>query len=332
MSTHITVEPQQLLERILTLEIVRVTERAAVSAARLRGLGQEKAADQAAVDAMRRELNKMPIEGTIVIGEGERDEAPMLFIGEKVGINAGPKVDIAVDPLEGTTLCAKDMPGSIATMAMADGGTLLHAPDVYMKKIAIGPGYDKNVIELDASPEENVRRLAKAKGVPMTGITVLVLDRPRHVDMIAAIRSTGAAVRLIDDGDVAGVIHCANPEKSGIDLYIGTGGAPEGVLAAAALRCIGGQMQTRLILDTDEKRERALKMGITDPKMIYGIEDMARGDCLFAATGVTDGSLLSGVKFRKHVIETETIVMRSVTGTVRIIKAEHRQFEKFHLD
>ena len=332
MSTHITVPPQQLLERILTLEIVRVTERAAVSAARLRGLGQEKAADQAAVDAMRRELNKMPIEGTIVIGEGERDEAPMLFIGEKVGINAGPKVDIAVDPLEGTTLCAKDMPGSIATMAMADGGTLLHAPDVYMKKIAIGPGYDKNVIELDASPEENVRRLAKAKGVPMTGITVLVLDRPRHVDMIAAIRSTGAAVRLIDDGDVAGVIHCANPEKSGIDLYIGTGGAPEGVLAAAALRCIGGQMQTRLILDTDEKRERALKMGITDPKMIYGIEDMARGDCLFAATGVTDGSLLSGVKFRKHVIETETIVMRSVTGSVRIIKAEHRQFEKFHLD
>lgn len=332
MSTHITVPPQQLLERILTLEIVRVTERAAVSAARLRGLGQEKAADQAAVDAMRRELNKMPIEGTIVIGEGERDEAPMLFIGEKVGINAGPKVDIAVDPLEGTTLCAKDMPGSIATMAMADGGTLLHAPDVYMKKIAIGPGYDKNVIELDASPEENVRRLAKAKGVPTTGITVLVLDRPRHADMIAAIRSTGAAVRLIDDGDVAGVIHCANPEKSGIDLYIGTGGAPEGVLAAAALRCIGGQMQTRLILDTDEKRERALKMGIIDPKMIYGIEDMARGDCLFAATGVTDGSLLSGVKFRKHVIETETIVMRSVTGTVRIIKGEHRQFEKFHLD
>jgi fructose-1,6-bisphosphatase II / sedoheptulose-1,7-bisphosphatase len=332
MSTHISVPPQQLLERILTLEIVRVTERAAVSAARLRGHGQEKAADQAAVDAMRRELNKMPIEGTIVIGEGERDEAPMLFIGEKVGINAGPKVDIAVDPLEGTTLCAKDMPGSIATMAMADGGTLLHAPDVYMEKIAIGPGYDKHIIELDASPEENIKRLARAKGVPMSGITVLVLDRTRHAPLIAAIRATGAAVRLIDDGDVAGVIHCADPEKSGIDMYIGTGGAPEGVLAAAALRCIGGQMQTRLILDTDEKRERALKMGITDPKMIYGIEDMARGDCLFAATGVTDGSLLSGVKFRKHVIETETIVMRSVTGTVRIIKGEHRQFEKFHLD
>ena len=332
MSTHISVPPQQLLERILTLEIVRVTERAAVSAARLRGHGNEKAADQAAVDAMRRELNKMPIEGTIVIGEGERDEAPMLFIGEKVGIQAGPKVDIAVDPLEGTTLCAKNMPGAIATMAMADGGTLLHAPDVYMKKIAIGPGYGKNVIELDASPEDNIRRLAKAKGVSPSAITALVLDRPRHADIIASIRASGAAVRLIDDGDVAGVIHCADPEKSGVDIYIGTGGAPEGVLAAAALRCIGGQMQCRLILDSDEKRERALKMGVTDPKMIYGIEDMAKGDCLFAATGVTDGSLLSGVKFRKNVIETETIVMRSVTGTVRIIRGEHRQFEKFHLD
>lgn len=332
MSTHITVPPQQLLERILTLEIVRVTERAAVSAARLRGHGQEKAADQAAVDAMRRELNKMPIDCTIVIGEGERDEAPMLYIGEKVGINAGPKVDIAVDPLEGTTLCAKDMPGSIATMAMADGGTLLHAPDVYMDKIAIGPGYAKNVIDIDASPEENIRRLAKAKGVPVSAITALVLERPRHEALIAAIRSTGAALRLIPDGDVAGVIHTTDPAKSGIDIYLGIGGAPEGVLAAAALRCIGGQMQTRLILDTDEKRERALKMGVTDPKMIYGIEDMAKGDCLFAATGVTDGALLSGVKFRGDVIETETIVMRSVTGTVRIINGDHRQLEKFHLD
>ena len=332
MSTHITVPPQQLLERILTLEIVRVTERAAVSAARLRGHGQEKAADQAAVDAMRRELNKMPIEGTIVIGEGERDEAPMLFIGEKVGINAGPKVDIAVDPLEGTTLCAKNMPGSIATMAMADGGTLLHAPDVYMKKIAIGPGYDRNVIELDASPAENIKRLAKAKGVQPSAITAIVLDRPRHADIIASIRSIGAGVRLITDGDVAGVIHTADPDNTDVDIYIGTGGAPEGVLAAAALRCIGGQMQCRLILDTPEKVERAQKMGINDPKMIYGIEDMARGDCLFAATGVTDGSLLSGVKFRGAVIETETIVMRSVTGTVRIIKGQHRQLEKFHLD
>lgn len=332
MSTHISVPPQQLLERILTLEIVRVTERAAVSAARLRGHGKEKAADQAAVDAMRRELNKLPIEGTIVIGEGERDEAPMLFIGEKVGINAGPKVDIAVDPLEGTTLCAKDMPGSIATLAMADGGTLLHAPDVYMEKLAIGPGYDKNLLDLDAPPAENIQRLAKAKGVPVSEITALVLERPRHEPLINAIRATGASLRLIPDGDVAGVIHTTDPDKSGIDIYMGTGGAPEGVLAAVALRCIGGQMLTRLILDTDEKRERARKMGVNDPKMIYRIEDMAKGDCLFAATGVTDGALLSGVKFRGNVIETETIVMRSVTGTVRIIKGEHRQLEKFHLD
>jgi fructose-1,6-bisphosphatase II / sedoheptulose-1,7-bisphosphatase len=321
-----------LLERILTLEIVRVTERAAVSAARLRGHGNEKAADQAAVDAMRRELNKLPIEGTVVIGEGERDEAPMLFIGEKVGMNAGPRVDIAVDPLEGTTLCAKNMPGAIATMAMADGGTLLHAPDVYMQKIAIGPGYGKDVIELDAPAAENIRRLAKAKGVTASAITALVLDRPRHAEIIAAIRSTGAAVRLITDGDVAGVIHAATPDETGVDIYIGTGGAPEGVLAAAALRCIGGQMQCRLILDSNEKLERAAKMGVTDPHFIYGIEDMAKGDCLFAATGVTDGSLLSGVKFRKNVIVTDTVVMRSVTGTVRYIKAEHRQFEKFHLD
>jgi fructose-1,6-bisphosphatase II / sedoheptulose-1,7-bisphosphatase len=333
MSTHISVPPQLMLERILTLEIVRVTERAAVSAARLRGHGNEKAADQAAVDAMRRELNKLPIEGTVVIGEGERDEAPMLFIGEKVGLNAGPKVDIAVDPLEGTTLCAKNMPGAIATMAMADGGTLLHAPDVYMEKLAIGPGYKKGVVDLDASPADNVRRLAKAKGVEPSAITVLVLDRPRHAEIIQGVRSTGAAVRLITDGDVAGVIHCADPENTGVDMYLGTGGAPEGVLAAVALRCIGGQMQCRLILDTDEKRERAHKMGITDPHKIYGIEDLARGDCLFAATGVTTGSLLSGVKFRKdNVYETETVVMRSVTGTVRYIKAEHRQLEKFHLD
>jgi len=327
MSTHISVPPQLLLERILTLEIVRVTERAAVSAARLRGHGNEKAADQ------RRELNKLPIEGTVVIGEGERDEAPMLFIGEKVGMNAGPKVDIAVDPLEGTTLCAKNMPGAIATMAMADGGTLLHAPDVYMQKIAVGPGYQKGVVELDASPADNVCRLAKAKGVEPGAITVLVLDRPRHAEIIQGVRSTGAAVRLITDGDVAGVIHTASPEETGVDMYIGTGGAPEGVLAAAALRCIGGQMQCRLILDTDEKRERARKMGIADPRMIYGIEDIVKGDCLFAATGVTTGSLLSGVKFRKdNVYETETVVMRSVTGTVRYIKAEHRQLEKFHLD
>jgi len=332
MSTTIAVPPQLLLERILTLEIVRVTERAAVSAARLRGHGNEKAADQAAVDAMRRELNRIPIEGTVVIGEGERDEAPMLFIGEKVGINAGPQVDIAVDPLEGTTLCAKNMPGAIATMAMAEGGTLLHAPDVYMQKIAIGPGYDKNVIDIDAPPQENIHRLAAAKGVPASAITAMVLDRARHAELIFQIRKTGASVQLITDGDVAGVIHTADPDNTGVDIYLGTGGAPEGVLAAAALRCIGGQMYTRLILDSHDKRNRAESMGVTDPNMIYSIEDMVKGDCLFAATGVTDGSLLSGVKFRKNVIQTETVVMRSITGTVRYIKADHRQLDKFHLD
>src|SRR5471030_66486 len=324
MSTHISVPPQLLLERVLTLEIVRVTERAAVSAARLRGHGNEKAADQAAVDAMRRELNKLPIEGTVVIGEGERDEAPMLFIGEKVGLNAGPQVDIAVDPLEGTTLCAKNMPGAIATMAMAEGGTLLHAPDVYMEKIAIGPGYPKGVVELDAPAGENILRLAKAKGVRPENITAIILDRPRHADMIAAVRRVGAAVRLITDGDVAGVIHTAEPDATGVDIYLGIGGAPEGVLAAAALACIGGQMQCRLVLDTEEKRSRAAKMGIKDPRKKYGITDMVRGDCVFAATGVTDGNLLRGVKFRPKVIETETVVMRSVTGTVRWVRAEHR--------
>jgi fructose-1,6-bisphosphatase II / sedoheptulose-1,7-bisphosphatase len=331
MST-ITVQAHQMLERILSLEIVRVTERAAVSAARLRGRGNEKAADQAAVDAMRRELNKLPIHGTVVIGEGERDEAPMLFIGEEVGRKTGPKVDIAVDPLEGTTLCAKNMPGAIATMAMAEGGTLLNAPDVYMDKIAIGPGYSKGVIDLDAPPAENIRNVAKAKGVTPAEITALIMDRPRHADLIAAVRKTGASVALITDGDVAGVIHTTNPEETGIDIYIGIGGAPEGVLAASALRCIGGQMQCRLILDTDEKRDRAGKMGIKDPRKRYEIEDMVRGDCLFAATGVTDGNMLRGVKFRGDVIHTETVVMRSVTGTVRWIRAEHRQLEKFHLD
>jgi fructose-1,6-bisphosphatase II / sedoheptulose-1,7-bisphosphatase len=328
----VTVPSDMALERVLTLEIVRVTERAAVSAARWSGRGNEKAADQAAVDAMRRELNKLPIDGTIVIGEGERDEAPMLFIGEKVGNKHGPKVDIAVDPLEGTTLCAKNMPGAIATMAMAEGGTLLNAPDVYMQKIAIGPGYPKGVVDLDAPAEDNIRKLAKAKGVEPAEITALVLDRPRHADLIAGVRKAGAAVRLITDGDVAGVIHTADAANTGIDIYIGVGGAPEGVLAAAALRCIGGQMQCRLVLDTEEKRERAAKMGIKDPRKKYEIGDMVKGDCLFAATGVTDGALLDGVKFRKDLIETVTVVMRSVTGTVRWIRAEHRQLEKFHLD
>jgi fructose-1,6-bisphosphatase II / sedoheptulose-1,7-bisphosphatase len=328
----ITVQPELLLERILTLEIVRVTERAAVSAARLRGHGKDKASDQAAVDAMRRELNKLPIDGTVVIGEGEIDEAPMLFIGEKVGTKHGPKVDIAVDPLEGTTLCAKNMPGAIATIAMADGGTLLHAPDCYMQKIAIGPGYPKGTIDLDAPADENIVNLAKAKGVKPAEITAILLDRPRHADMIAAVRKTGAAVSLISDGDVAGVIHCAEPAKTGIDIYLGIGGAPEGVLAAAALRCIGGQMQTRLVIDTEQLRERTLSMGIKDPKKKYEIDDMVRGDCLFAATGVTTGAMLTGVKFGKQVIETETVVMRSITGTVRRVIADHRELAKFHLD
>jgi fructose-1,6-bisphosphatase II / sedoheptulose-1,7-bisphosphatase len=332
LARSISVQPDLALERVLTLELVRVTERAAVAAARLTGRGNEKAADQAAVDAMRRELNKLPINGTIVIGEGERDEAPMLFIGETVGNKHGPEVDIAVDPLEGTTLCAKNMPGAIATMAMAEVGTLLNAPDVYMEKIAIGPGYPSGVVDLDAPAEENIRTLAKAKDVNAAEITALILDRPRHADLIAGVRKAGAAVRLITDGDVAGVIHTADPANTGIDVYIGIGGAPEGVLAASALRCIGGQMQCRLVLDTEEKRDRAAKMGIKDPRKKYEIGDMVKGDCLFAATGVTTGALLNGVRFRKDAIETDTVVMRSITGTVRWIRAEHRQLEKFHLD
>jgi len=328
----ITIQPHLALERVLSLEIVRVTERAAVAAARLAGRGNEKAADQAAVDAMRRELNNLPIEGRVVIGEGERDATPMLFIGESVGNKHGPKVDIAVAPLEGTTLCAKNLPGAIATIAMAEDGTLLNAPDVYMEKIAIGPGYPKGVVDLDVPAQENIRSLAKAKGVQPAEITALLVDRPRHADLIAAVRAAGAAVRLITDGDVAGVIHTADPVNTGIDIYLGVGGAPQGVLAAAALRCIGGQMQCRLVLDTAEKRTRAAKMGITDPRKKYEIADMVRGDCLFSATGVTDGALLRGVKFRKDVIETETVVMRSVTGTVRWIRAEHRELAKFHLD
>src|ERR1700757_1453840 len=319
----------QIIDRILSIEIVRVTERAAVAAARLRGRGAEKKSDQAAVDAMRRELGKLPIDGEIVIGEGERDEAPMLFIGEEVGTKSGPKVDIAVDPLEGTTLCAKNMPGAIATLAMAERGTLLHAPDIYMDKIAIGPGYPKGVVDLDAPADENILNLAKAKGVKPEAITAMVLDRPRHADIIAAVRKVGAAVSLITDGDVAGVIHPADPDKTGIDIYLGIGGAPEGVLAAAALRCIGGQMQTRLVVDTEEKRERVSKMGIKDPRRKYQIEDMVKGECLFAATGVTDGQMLRGVQFGRDVIETETVVMRSINGTIRWIRAEHRQVDKF---
>lgn len=256
----------------------------------------------------------------------------MLFIGEAVGNKKGPKVDIAVDPLEGTTLCAKNMPGAIATMAMAAGGTLLMAPDVYMEKIAVGPGYPEGMVDLDSPPGENIARLAKAKGVKPSAITALILDRARHADLIAAVRKTGAAVSLITDGDVAGVIHTAEPETTGIDIYMGIGGAPEGVLAAAALSCIGGQMQCRLVLDTEEKRARAKKMGIKDPRKKYAIEDMVRGECVFAATGVTTGSMLKGVRFKDGGVETETVVMRSATGTVRWIRAVHRQLKKFGLD
>jgi fructose-1,6-bisphosphatase II / sedoheptulose-1,7-bisphosphatase len=324
--------PSSSLDRILTLELARVTERAAVAAARLRGHGDEMAADQAAVDAMRRELNNLPIDGTVVIGEGERDEAPMLYIGEEVGTKQGPKVDIALDPLEGTTICAKNLPNSLAVIALAPAGGLLNAPDSYMEKLAIGPGYPAGIIDLDAPIAENLANVAKAKGVKISEITACVLDRPRHARLIEDIRATGAAIRLIGDGDVAGVIHTTDPEETGIDIYAGIGGAPEGVLAAAALRCIGGQMQGRLVITRDEQVERAYRMGISDIKRKYQLEEMACGDVLFAATGVTDGNFLQGVRFGRERITTHTVVMRSSTGTVRYIKAQHTQVEKFHLD
>ncbi len=317
------------LDRVLSLELVRVTERAAVAAARLRGRGDEMAADQAAVDAMRRELNRLPIHGTVVIGEGERDEAPMLYIGEEVGNRRGPRVDIALDPLEGTTLAAKNLANAIAVIAIAEDGTLLNAPDVYMNKIAIGSGYAPGVVDLDLPVAENIAALAAAKGVPTRDITACVLDRPRHARMVEELRETGAAIRLISDGDVAGIIHVAEPELTGIDIYLGIGGAPEGVLAAAALRCIGGQMQGRLVISSDEQRDRARRMGVDDVDRKYEIEDMASGDVLFSATGVTDGDILSGVRFGSRSITTHTVVMRSSSATVRWIKAEHQDLDKF---
>jgi fructose-1,6-bisphosphatase II / sedoheptulose-1,7-bisphosphatase len=309
-----------MLHRILTIEIARVTEAAAIAAATLRGRGNEKQADQLAVDAMRTALNGIDMDGMVVIGEGERDEAPMLYIGEKVGTGKGPKIDIALDPLEGTTLCAKAMPDSLAVIAMAEGGSLLHAPDSYMNKIAIGPGYPDGVVDLDADPADNVRALAKAKGVKPDQITACILDRPRHAELIAKVREAGAGIRLITDGDVAGVIHTTDPASTGIDIYMGIGGAPEGVLAAAALRCIGGQMQGRLVFNKPDDRDRARKMGVKDPDAKLSMHEMASGDVMFAATGVTDGTMLSGVKFGSSHITTETVVMRSATGTVRWIK------------
>jgi len=312
-----------VLDRLLVLEMVRVTEAAAISASRLIGRGDEKAADAAAVEAMRAALNELPFDGTVVIGEGERDEAPMLYIGEKVGsAQDGPKIDIALDPLEGTTITAKAGPNALAVLAIAEEGCLLNAPDTYMEKIAIGPGYPEGVIDLAKSPADNIRSIAAAKGVEPGEITACVLDRPRHEAIIAELRALGCGIKLIPDGDVAGVIATTDPD-TGIDVYIGTGGAPEGVLAAAALRCVGGQMQGRLVFRNNDEVARARRWGIDDLDRIYQLEDMARGDCIFAATGVTDGSLLRGVHRRRGCVTTESIVMRASTRTIRRVSTQY---------
>jgi fructose-1,6-bisphosphatase II / sedoheptulose-1,7-bisphosphatase len=309
--------PTDFNDRMLSLGLARVSEAAALASARLIGRGDEKAADQAAVNAMRDQLNKLDIKGVVVIGEGERDEAPMLYIGEEVGTGNGPAVDIALDPLEGTTLTAKDMPNALTVIAMGPRGSMLHAPDVYMEKLAIGPGFRAGVVTLDMTPAERVSALAAAKGCSTQDITVCVLERPRHEEMIAELRSTGCAIRLITDGDVAGVIHCAEPEVTGIDMYMGSGGAPEGVLAAAALKCMGGQIFGRLVFRNDDERDRAKKAGITNLNRVYTRDDMVTGDVIFAATGVTDGSILPGIKREVKHLTAETILMRSKTGSVR---------------
>ncbi|RVT84548.1 class II fructose-bisphosphatase [Rhodobacteraceae bacterium CCMM004] len=309
-------EPTDFNDRMLSLGLARVSEAAALASASLVGRGDEKAADQAAVNAMREQLNKLDIAGVVVIGEGERDEAPMLYIGEEVGTGHGPAVDIALDPLEGTTLTAKDMPNALTVIAMGPRGSMLHAPDVYMDKLAIGPGLRRGVVTMDMSPSERISALASAKGCSTQDITVCVLDRPRHEDMIAEIRTTGAAIRLITDGDVAGVIHCAEP-STGIDMYMGSGGAPEGVLAAAALKCMGGQMFGRLLFRNDDERGRAKAAGITNLDRVYTRDDMVTKDVIFAATGVTDGSIVPGIKREPGWLTTETILMRSKTGSMR---------------
>lgn len=311
-------DPAQFQDRMLSLGLARVSEAAALASATMIGRGDEKAADQAAVNAMRTQLNMLDIAGVVVIGEGERDEAPMLYIGEEVGTGNGPGVDIALDPLEGTTLTAKDMPNALTVIAMGPRGSMLHAPDVYMDKLAIGPGFEKDVVTLDMSPAERVQALATARNCAVTDITVCVLERPRHEGMIAEIRETGAAIRLITDGDVAGVMHCAEP-GTGIDMYMGAGGAPEGVLAAAALKCMGGQMYGRLLFRNNDERGRASKAGITDFDRIYSRDEMVTEHVIFAATGVTGGTLLPGVLREPGWMTTETLIMRSKTGSVRRI-------------
>tara|TARA_B100001173_G_scaffold309292_1_gene321291 strand:- start:1199 stop:2167 length:969 start_codon:yes stop_codon:yes gene_type:complete len=306
-------------DRMLSLGLARVTESAALASAKLIGRGDEKAADQAAVDAMRGELNKLEINGTVVIGEGERDEAPMLYIGENVGQGQGPEVDIALDPLEGTTLTAKDMPNALAVIAMGPRNTMLHAPDVYMDKLAIGPGFKSDIVTLDMTPTERIKTLANAKNCEVSDITVCILERPRHEDLIEEVRHIGASIRLITDGDVAGVMHCAEAQKTGIDIYMGSGGAPEGVLAAAALKCMGGQIQGRLIFRNSDEETRAINAGIENLDKIYTRDEMVKADVIFAATGVTDGSLLSGIKRGTDFIETNTMLMRSKTGSVRYL-------------
>ncbi|TXL71657.1 class II fructose-bisphosphatase [Vineibacter terrae] len=310
------------MDRNLALEAVRVTEAAALAASKLMGRGNEKAADQAAVDSMRQALNALNIEGTVVIGEGERDEAPMLYIGEKVGNGNGPKIDIALDPLEGTTITAKGGPNALAVIAMAEHGNFLNAPDVYMDKIAVGGGLPDGVVDLDATVADNLKNLAKAKKAELSDLVVCILDRPRHADLIAKVREAGARIMLIGDGDVSGVIATSQAE-SGVDIYMGSGGAPEGVLAAAALRCIGGQMQGRLLFRNEDEKTRAARWGIKDLNRKYGMLDMAKGDVMFAATGVTNGSMLKGVRRFAGGAETHSLVMRSKTGTVRYVEARH---------
>ena len=322
------VSPSHVLDRVLVLEMVRVTEVAAVAASRWIGRGDNDSADKAAVEAMREAFNELPFDGTVVIGEGERDEAPMLYIGEKVGSaqETGPKIDIALDPLEGTTITANAGPNALAVLAIAEEGCLLNAPDVYMDKLAIGPGYPEGTIDLARSPSENVRSIAAAKGVEPGDIIACVLDRPRHESLIAELRSLGCGIKLIPDGDVAGVIAVTDPNTD-IDVYMGSGGAPEGVLAAAALRCVGGQIQGRLLFRNDDEVARARRWGIDDLDRIYALEDLAKGDCIFAATGVTDGSLLKGVHRKKNCTTTESIVMRASSGTVRRVWAEHHKWD-----